>query len=490
MPWQWPWRRAEEPAAVKRSGYTGAVQSRLTADWVMSSLNADSEIRQSLRTLRFRMRELERNDDYVRSYLGLLVTNVVGANGYSLQMQVRDEATNRPDGIANDQIEAAWQAWCRVGICTMDGRSSFRDVAAQFVRTVARDGEVLTRFVRGKAAGNKFGFSIQLVEADHLDENDVRTLGNGNRVKMGVEVNAWNRPVAYHLTSEHPGEMLLTGRRLETIRVPASDCLHSFMAERAGQSRGIPWMASAMLRLRMLGGYEEAELVASRVSAAKMGFFEDAEGAAEGLTDDKDADGNMIIDAQAGQFQRLPHGVTFKPWDPQHPNAAFGAFIKAMLRGTAASVGVSYNSIAGDLEGVNFSSLRHGVLNERDLWRVLQAWQVESWLRSVFEAWLEMSLTSGAIGQLPFRKFEKFNRPRFQPRGWQWIDPLKDVNANIAALEAGLTTRTSILAAQGLDYEDVVRQLAREREIAEAAGIALSAGTFAPDGGAPQDEEN
>ncbi|MCK7513853.1 MAG: ATP-dependent Clp protease proteolytic subunit [Desulfobacterales bacterium] len=53
-------------------------------------------------------------------------------------------------------------------------------------------------------------------------------------------------------------------------RIPAEQILHTFITERINQPRGVPWMHSAMTRLNNLGAYEEAEIVAARIGAAKM----------------------------------------------------------------------------------------------------------------------------------------------------------------------------------------------------------------------------
>jgi len=351
---------------------------------------------------------------------------------------------------------------------------------------VPRDGEILIRKVRGPAAGNRFNYAIQVMEADHLDDRDFRQLDKGRQVTMGVETNEWNRPLGYHVFRGHPGNDFAGLDRFTTIRVPAKNMLHAFLTERAGQTRGLPWVVSAMLRLNMLGGYEEAELVAARVAAAKMGFFVSPDG--EGFEGSGlDDDGNTLMDAEAGRLEQLPAGVDFKPWDPQHPNTAFPTFLKAMLRGVAASIGASYNTLSGDLEGVNFSSLRQGALNERDAWRTIQAWTVTALHAEIFADWLEMALTSPAGLALPLAKFDKFNSPTWHPRGWQWVDPQKEAAGNEKAIKNGLKTRTEVLAERGRTLEEVLEERQRENEMAAAFGVDL--GTPQQDEGQQTDDD-
>ncbi|MCC7202441.1 MAG: phage portal protein [Nitrospirae bacterium] len=452
---------------MSRRGYSAAILNRLTSDWVTSSKSANEEIRYSLRILRARSRELAMNNDYARKFLKMCVVNVVGPSGIALQNKARDINGNL-DKIANDKIEEAFSDWGKKENADVTGRLSWLDMQRLFIETVARDGEILIRKIKG-ANLNKYAFSLQLIEADHLDENHNKTLENGNRIITGVEVNAQGKPLAYHLFTRHPGDNSYgyDGKLYE--RVPSDEICHAFITERPGQVRGVPWMHTAMTRLNMLGAYEEAELVAARVSAAKMGFFTSPSGD-EYVGDDKDSSGNVISEATPGSFEQLPQGVNFQSFDPQHPSNAFPFFMKTMLRGIASGLGVSYNSMASDLEGVNYSSIRAGTIEERDLWRIIQTWMTENFCNNIFSDWLLMTLGKGAIS-LPPSKYEKFNAPVWNVRGWQWIDPLKDIKANIDAVTFGLKTRTQIASEQGYDLEDIYEQLQEEQKLASQYGL-------------------
>ena len=72
--------------------------------------------------------------------------------------------------------------------------------------------------------------------------------------------------------------------------------------------------------------------------------------------------------------------------------------MKALLRFVSSSLGVSYNALASDLEGVNYSSMRSGLLIERDQWRMLQSLMKEQMLQPIFEDWISMVLLSRGAG--------------------------------------------------------------------------------------------
>lgn len=469
--------RARSRARAHRA-YAAGVEDRLMATMRGFDGTANEELRRSLRKMRARSRQLAADNDYAIRFLAMVRANVIGPAGVRLQAKaVRPDGT--PDQQDNRAIEATWAQWGEVGSCTVCGRLSWLDVQRLAAETIARDGEILVRLV--EPWPNRFGFALQVLEGDHLDEAHNEALSDGGRIVMGVEEDKWGRPRAYHVLTQHPGASLYTDRvRRERERIPASDVVHAFLPQRPGQSRGAPWMHSSIRRLSMLGGYEEAEVVAARTSSSKMGFYTSPDGdlfPGDDSDGGRDLDGELTTSAEAGTFEQLPAGVDFKPWDPQHPTSAFDAFVKAILRGAASGLNVSYHTLANDLEGVNFSSIRSGVLEEREQWRTLQRWLVDHLHMPVYRRWLRAALMRGAVVNeagvaLPLSRIEKFSAVRWSPRGWSWVDPLRDQQANAEVVASGFSTASEVVAAAGRDLEEVYEQLATERQLAAQYGIA------------------
>ena len=251
------------------------------SSWTSGSYSSDSELKTSLKTLRARSRQLANDDDYAKKFFRMVRTNVIGSNGIRLQ-SIAKQDNDEPDEGARVKIEEGFKNWSKKNVCEVTGKYSFKDVQSMVMTSVARDGEILVSLARG--IDNGFGFALQLIEADHLDEMYNTTLANGNKVKMGVEIDSWGRPVAYWIFKNHPGDILYGQTYSDRIRIPASDMLHIYMPVRVSQNRGVPWMHTAMARLKMLGGYEESELVAARLASAKNGFYyweKDSEGSGE-----------------------------------------------------------------------------------------------------------------------------------------------------------------------------------------------------------------
>lgn len=471
-----PRASVQQAAATVIRSYQAAVMNRLTADWSPAILTEEAELRRGLRALRGRSRSLSQNNDYVKAWLRKSKANIIGPDGIRLQMDVRQDDGVTKDTVANAIIEAEWAQWSRVGNATVCGRLSLVDLLDMVVESGLRDGECLVRLV---GVRNRWGFALQPLEADLLDETHNADLQNGNLIRMSVEFTSSGRPVAAWLLTKHPGDP--TGGSRERMRVPMDELVH-FVATytRPTQPRGVPEAHTAMLRLNHFGAYEEAEVVASRVAASKMGFFKSPDGEPPpGVTPENPTDpnnpGRFIEEATPGMFGVLPDGYDFVSFDPQHPGANYALAGKMFLRGASAGLGINYNELANDLEGVNYSSLRSATLSDRDLWSRWQRRVIEHVLDRVFPVWLRNSMLAGAI-RLPMSKFDKFNAPQWRARGWQWVDPLKDAEAKALELDRNLTTRRRILAERGEDLDEVLAERMAEEALLTKYGLSDAAG--------------
>lgn len=437
-------QKAFDQAMTQRS-YAGAEVSRLDMDWYTPRTSADAEIYKYLWRLRARSRGLERDSPYPRKFFNDLGINVLGPNGPEFEMQIVDD-NGKPDKEANLIVLRAWNDWCE-NYATVDG-DDFAIEENVALRSVARDGDVLTRMVTG--FDNPYGFALQSFEADNLDEfyQSFQDMGNGHQIRMGVEVNEWMRPVAYHVLKKHPGDVLggLAYAADNREIFSSETMLHPFVKERVNQSRGVPWFCAAIIRLRQLNAYEEAEVIAARCAANKMGYF--TKTTPEGYTAGEDEQGNPMMASGPGMMEELPIGFDVKTVDWNHPNQQYPFFVKAALKGIASSIGVSYTNLASDLEGVNYSSIRQGTLSERDMWMYIQAWWIRVHIKPIFRNWLKMGMLTRQI-KLPFAKFEKFCRPVWKPRRWSWVDPEKEVNAELAAIKGRIKSRRASIMERG-----------------------------------------
>lgn len=449
-------------------GFQGAANNRLVEDWFTTRSSINQLLQGDLVPLRERSRKLVRDDVYARKFVAMVCNNVVGPEGFKLELDIKDE-NGKIDQKAVDKIKLGWERWGKKKNCSVTKSRSYWEVSKLITETAPATGGFLVRKVRGY--DNPFKFALQVIALDCLDEQVNKGFDGVSSIRMGVERDKWGCVQFYHIKTENPYDAGYSSGRSKTERVPASEIIHGFIPLEIDQARELPWFHTSMFGLQMIGGYNEAAVVAARGGANKMGFLKklpDAAGNYNGQ--DADADGNRIMESAPGEIEELPAGFDFASWDPAYPHAEHGSFNKAVLRGLAAGLLVSYNSLANDLEGVNYSSLRAGLLDERDQWKVLQRWEKEVFHDDVFENWLEMAMLTGEVS-LPAYKFEKFNRPCFMGRRWPWVDPLKDIEAAILAIKNHLGTRTDYIAEAGGSIEELLATLENELALMKEHGL-------------------
>lgn len=451
---------AKPKRAARAPGFAAADTSRLSASLATESEFINRTLRYQLRILRARSRQLCMNNAYGRKFAKMVVDNLCGPSPFILQAKVKT-ARGKLDDMANVRIEAAWKSWSRKGQCEVTEQWSLSAVWKLVARIWAVDGEVVIRKYRGPEYG-KHGFRLQVIDSDRLDDLKNKSLPNGGAIHMGVEYDAVQRPVAYHILRRKPAEWE-RGYTRETDRIPANEILHLYLPEHAEQGRGVPWVYAAMMELIHLGAFEEAAVIAARVGASQMGVIQSPDGGEQIVGDRPTEAGNPQIDAEPGAFPVLPPGYEIAGWNPKYPDAAVAPFLKSCLRGIAAGLDVAYHNLANDLEAVNYSSAQIGEMGERDAWMSLQNFMIEHALQPVYDEWLGMQILTG---RLPFELGnERYHDVRFQGRRWTPIDPVKHVNANIEAINARLKSRTRVVAETGEDFEDVIDELAAEEAL-------------------------
>jgi lambda family phage portal protein len=233
-------------------------------------------------------------------------------------------------------------------------------------------------------------------------------------------------------------------------------------------------MCGILTDVKMLGGYREAEITNRRLSAAKMGFFKRImpSGPVEGIADSIDPDtGALEMDVEPGKMSVLPDGYEFDKFDSSGSSTDYSDFEKQILRSIAAGLGPSYVDLAMDLEGVSYSSIRQGALSDRDFYRGMQKFFIEDFALPIFSDWFRSALDFGDTG-LPSFRYNKFHDAAyFRPRGWQWVDPQREVQAAIKANENNMASLTHIVGEQGREFDEVVGEIETERRVLDAAGL-------------------
>jgi len=479
--------RAAFDTIEQQRGFSGAESDRFTAGWTTANTGINADLERALPTLRARSRSWSVNTDIGRRYISLCQDNIVGQNVPRLQVRATfDSDPGKLDQIANTAIEQHFMRWAQS--CEISGLPLLTVLRALAGGT-PRDGEYLVRRIRDKSL--PYGYAVQLLDVDRIwtGNGSLANAVAGNVVRVGVEIDKLGRKQALHLYSAHPGDAAMgLAPKPMAERVPMDQLFHGFILERPEQLRGYPWNSAVLRSADMLAQYKEYALVAAKFGAAKMGFYtidKDApDGEALSVDDYKDATGELVQEVEAGMLEALPPGVGFESFDPKYPHENFDPFVGQFQRDIAAGLNVAHHNLTGNMTGVNYSSARIAELAERDHWRGLQRWLIDSFLRPLFEDWLRMALLTKSITlpggtPLPADKFDKFARAAsFAPRSWSWVDPEADVKAAVTMIDNRLASHRSISDQNGVDLDDVLADEALFR--AQCAELDLPEKAAAP----------
>ena len=230
-----------------------------------------------------------------------------------------------------------------------------------------------------------------------------------------------------------------------------------------------------MADAHQLQGYEEAAVIRARAGASIMGFITNNEG--ELIADDVE-NGQSISEFEPGTFKYLSPAKMSRFLTSTRQISSLRCLSKTksgVLR--LALVARTRRCLATSATPTTAAQGCH-LLEDREHWRVVQKYLIDNMHMRVFREWLNLAVLSGYCDFPDYElRPERYLSPRWMPRGWSWVDPLKEVKAYREAEQAGYMTKQQIIAYSGGDFDDNVAELAREQQIAADAGIKLRQGS-------------
>lgn len=475
-----PARRAQRMYAIGRPG-------RTTSGWGSQTTSEDTELSTSLRTARNRSRELVRDGSYAKRAKVVVQNNVIGS-GIGLQAKVETSRGHLHERV-NDEIESVFKSWCRGAFCHMGRSLHLFEQQRIHLGECFEAGEIFIRLHYQALSDSPVPLALEIIEPERIaDQYQPGPTDPQAHIRMGVEGDSYGAPLAYWINTLHPGEWHLASSQPARVeRVPARDIIHLRVVDRWPQTRAIPWMHASARKLNDMDGLTEAEITAARAAACYMGFVEPSPSGETSFDRDPTSEAPPEEELEPAMIRRLDPGEKFSSFAPNRPNSQLDPFMRMMLREVASGTGPSYESLSRDYSQSNYSSSRLALLDDRDLWRVLQQWYIRMVLEPIYRVWLRQAVLARAIRSVSVEEYavypEKFEAVRFKPRGWSWVDPTREVEAYKEAIRGGLTTLTHVIeqTGDGRDLEDVLKERQQELRLAEEMGL-----TFDTDPGAEQ----
>ncbi len=438
-----------------------------------------------------RVNALARNNVWAEELLSGFASHAVGTGVQSNSQYTPPIGNNGKPLLDDDAVEAKRQELNRLFMdwwddADADGINSLGGLHWLIARGVRQGGDVYVRLrPRRLEDGLTVPLQLQVLSTEFCPYEKNEDLGNGRKIIMGQEYDALGKCVAFWFYREHPGEHAVSNDPDKLVRVPAKDVIHCFRRVMPGQVRGEWAIIRAVMLLNDVDEYEAAELWRKKGAAMFGGiiyapdstkapglFGESVEVDEQSTTDGQAIDVGSAqyragkqaiaqIDVTPGMFPVLPPGFDFKLMDPADVGPNFAAFMRWQMLKAAKAGGLTYAQLTGDMSGENYSASRVAQVDQR---RNLEPWVWEviiyQFCRPVWQAFCDAAVMSNAI-QLPgyARNKRAAQRAAHYPQGWSWVDPLKEVQAAILAIRAGLKSPQMVINELGFNPIDVEREI-------------------------------
>ena len=448
--------------------YDAGSQSRLNAKWTTVNNTAEQTNQGQRDILRARARDLERNSDILEAIISPFERNVVGT-GIIPQAKIMNSQDEEDEDL-NNRIEALWKQWCLAKNCDVTGQQCFDEMQAMAIRRKKVDGGII--FVKCYTADGIVPFCLQAKEVDELDTSYATIQGEGgNRVVGGIELNEYNKPVAYYFKRYTP-EGYWTGK---SERIEAKRVLFLFSKKRPSQIREVSEIARTMPVIKEVNEFVEAISVKERILACLSVFIKKINPSASPLGRGGGMDkqsGYPVKTISPGMVHELQPGEDVTTVNPSGQASNARDFIMTQQRIAGAGQGLSYEVTSRDMSQVNYSSARQGLLEDQRTYKMEQQYLIDHFCKEVYT---EFIISAVLCGKLKIKDFwenkEKYLKHDWITPGWSWIDPMKEVNANIKSVEAGFDTLANVCGARGMDWKEIMQQRKKEQDYAKEMGL-------------------
>lgn len=364
------------------------------------------------------------------------------------------------------KMQKLWDAFCE-NPC-LDGYGDMVNLQELVAGAFFESGEVFCRMVIRRTPESKIPLKLQPIEAEYLDP--LYTLPV-EHLRYGITFDEDKKPKIYHFFKNHPRELFALNVMMGRVKIPANEVLHVFQRTRPGQWRGVPALTAIMITLYEMDELSDAVLVRQKAAQAigwiitkkEQGPLPAFGPVSTAQQPDVQPDGTMT----QRKLQKVrPGGIHYLQSDEEFTFAETDdigdnllIMLKHQWRVIASALDLTYEQLTGDLSDVNFSSIRAGMIEFRRRCEMVQ--------RLIFiNLFLKpLAIRFQELAQLYDADAAKNATFKFVLPKVDWVDPLKDVMADVMEIRAGLSTLKAKLEERGEDYDEVLSQLALEQGI-------------------------
>jgi len=441
----------------RAGAYDGASTSSRAQTWGTSTHGPNSGLVSALNGLRSRSRSIYRNAPYIKKALNQLTTDEIGSGIIPRSLSGNNTALDAYWKTVSDNIDP-------------EGLVNFSSMLAQIAIGRRLGGEIFIRKRVRRGASAASPLQLQVLESEYCPEDMCETRPNGNTVKAGIEFNRSGQRVAYFFYTDHPADGLYsrsaTSFTRKRVRIPARDVIHHYRPTRAGQLRGEPDVTQVLVKINTLEKYIDAELLRKESKSSYSGAVTRDPQVFENEDDENTvAQGSMAVTPSS--FVELLAGENIELFEGDAAGQGFDLFMNEILRSIAAGLEIPFELMTGNYAAINDRLLRGVMDTYHRRIEMDQHLMISQVCTTVWRWSLEAGLLTGATGAYTDDDLDV----QWSPQAWPYINPVQDVQARVAEIEAGLKSRQQAVGERGGDVEKVDEQRAEDQKREKALGI-------------------
>ena len=488
-------RKAEATRKAFSAYYEAAAKTRETADWAYSSRSANQAIIPNTSALNGRARRAVESNWIAASTIGAYKRHLSGigitakANARNPNADPADRTLNPKDPyqIFNRRLDALWNYWsARPRLIDIEKRKGMTAIQRLMVGDMATVGQSMLLFAFDRSRVDEVALVLQLIETEQLETGRVTPRHAGAQVLGGIEIDPYGAALGYWINSkEHPLETWHT----KPVYVPADRVCQFIDQARVRQVYGVTKLSPVMKKMWHLEMYDEYTMIRARVEACICAILvenKDANGpmtigpeptADEGTTDGRDA---VVEQLEPGIIKRIQSnsGEDVKFLNPTTPGGDYDPFVTQQIGQSAAGAMMDFAVVAREYRRATYSSQREARLERYVEIGTLQLLMIEQVLQPTREEFVRVAILQGLLEPLPGYWTDPIVREQAVATEWKappkiGIDPAKDAVAAKLEFEMGLATLRDKLNERGLDWREVLQQIADEKQLAEDLGLEI-----------------
>jgi len=432
------------------ASHRGGVPTRTSTPWGKSTsfrMGASADYR-NVDSRRDRSRKVYEENPVGASLLDTETDNII-ADGFRLQAKTGDKAFDR-------EAEEKYVAYCDKA--DIRGMRCGSEHERQIYRSSRRDGDGLVVLVdRGGESREQF------IPSD-LIRTPYSKVAQPNIVE-GIEVDAFARPIAFHVAS------MDEGGKEAFERIPAANAI--YLAPDLDKDlalRGSPCYSRIFQYLDGLDGYIDAVVIAARMAAVFGLIFKEATAAKQfgalGTATNSQGNQQKAVTLENGMVKYIGSGDDVVQVQAGQPLQQTPDFIRIMCRLIGLPFSMPLELVLKDMSQVNFASARIGLLGYYRHCRARQRWFRTTYLDRRYQWWISREQKRQAVGMpgaFVSRFPEKFWGHKFIAVGWDYTDPVSEAQGDLLAMDMGIKSPQMVSAARGWDWEDTQAEIIAAR---------------------------